>query len=271
MLLGNFIYQMSSWTRAIVIPLSIVHALNPQRPVPAGFSLQELILDGAPFEFPNDEGFFSWRNFFLKADVLLKFFERNMWRGLRTRAIQRAEQWMLARTKYSDGVAAIYPPMMYVIMALDLLEYPKDHPDVQEAEQQFFNLLVDDERGFFFQPCFSVVWDTAIAAYALAETGAVPQESLARAADWLLTKEIRRKGDWSVKRPNTEPSGWYFEFANQHYPDIDDTAQVLLALAGAKGTKALEQDATIKRAINWLLAMQSKDGGWAAFDVDNNW
>ena len=269
MLLGNFIYEMSSWTRAIVIPLSIVHALNPQRPVPAGFTLQELILEGAPFEFPNNEGFFSWRNFFLKADRFLKFFERNMWRGLRTRAIQRAEQWMLARTRYSDGVAAIYPPMMYVIMALDLLGYPKDHPDVKEAERQFFNLLVDDERGFFFQPCFSVVWDTAIAAYAIGESGLAPDHALTRCADWLLTKEVRRKGDWAVKRPNVEPSGWYFEFANEYYPDIDDTAQVLLALQHARAGKG--HDACVRRAVNWLLAMQSKDGGWAAFDVDNNW
>jgi len=211
------------------------------------------------------------RNFFLKADKVLKLWEKYGSKRLRQRAIRRAESWILERTRYTDGVAAIYPPMMYVIMALDLLGYPKDHPDVQEAEQQFFNLLVDDERGFFFQPCFSVVWDTAIAAYALAETGAVPKEALARAADWLVTKEVRRKGDWSVKRPNVEPSGWYFEFANEYYPDIDDTAQVLLALAATKGTHALEQDETIKRAVNWLLAMQSKDGGWAAFDVDNNW
>jgi squalene-hopene/tetraprenyl-beta-curcumene cyclase len=269
MLLGNFIYQMSSWTRAIVIPLSIVHALNPQRPVPAGLTLNELIVEGAPFEFPNDEGFFSWRNFFLKADRCLKFFERNLWRGLRTRAIQRAEQWMLERTRYSDGVAAIYPPMMYVIMALDLLGYPKDHPDVKEAEKQFFNLLVDDERGFFFQPCFSVVWDTAIAAYAIGESGLAPDHALTRCADWLLTKEVRRKGDWAIKRPNVEPSGWYFEFANESYPDIDDTAQVLLALQHARAGKG--HDACVRRAVSWLLAMQSKDGGWAAFDVDNNW
>ena len=160
-----------------------------------------------------------------------------MWRGLRTQAIRRAEQWMLERTRYTDGVAAIYPPMMYVIMALDLLGYPKDHPDVKEAEQQFFNLLVDDERGFYFQPCFSVVWDTAIAAYALGESGVAPEQALTRAADWLLTKEVRRKGDWAIKRPNVEPSGWYFEFANEYYPDIDDTAQVLLALSQRAGVE----------------------------------
>jgi squalene-hopene/tetraprenyl-beta-curcumene cyclase len=269
MLLGNFIYQMSSWTRAIVIPLSIVHAMNPRRPVPAGFSLNELFKPGEPFEFPNNEGFFSWRNFFLKADKVFKFAEKRMWRGLRTTAIRRAEQWMLERTRYTDGLAAIYPPMMYVIMALDLLGYPKDHPDVKEAERQFFNLLVDDERGFYFQPCFSVVWDTAIAAFALGESKLAPDAALTRCADWLLTKEVRRRGDWTVKRPNVPPSGWYFEFANEWYPDIDDTAQVLLALSRARASSG--HDACVRRALTWLLAMQSKDGGWAAFDVDNNW
>jgi squalene-hopene/tetraprenyl-beta-curcumene cyclase len=271
MLLGKFIYEMSSWTRAIVTPLSVVHAMNPRRPVPDGFTLNELFVPGVPLEFPNNEGFFSWRNFFLQADKILRFWERYGSRGLRAKAIRRAEQWMLARTRYSGGLGAIYPPMWYIIMALDLLGYPKDHPDVQEAEKQFFNLIVDDERGFFFQPCFSVVWDTAIAAYALGESGLASVDALSRAADWLLTKEVRRKGDWSVKRPDTEPSGWYFEFANEFYPDIDDTAQVLLALARAPGSRAAEQEACVRRAVNWLLAMQSKDGGWAAFDVDNNW
>jgi squalene-hopene/tetraprenyl-beta-curcumene cyclase len=271
MLLGRLIYEMSSWTRAIVIPLAIVHAMNPMRPVPAGFTLDELLIPGVPLAFPNDEGFFSWRNFFLLADKFLKFWEKYGSKAIRRAAIRRAESWMLERTRYTDGLAAIYPPMMYVIMALDLLGYPKDHPDVQEAEQQFFNLLVERENEFFFQPCFSVVWDTGIAGYALAESGAAPDHALARAVDWLLTKEVRRKGDWSVKRPNVEPSGWYFEFANEYYPDIDDTAQVLLALARAQGSDSTKQSACMQRAVNWLLAMQSKDGGWAAFDVDNDW
>lgn len=271
MLLGRLIYEMSSWTRAIVIPLAIVDALNTGRPAPAGFTVDELLVPGIPLCFPNDEGFFSWRNFFLMADRAVKLWERYGPKSIRRLALRRAEKWMLERTRYTDGVAAIYPPMMYVIMALDLLGYPKDHPDVAEAEQQFFNLLVDDERGFYFQPCFSVVWDTGIAAYALGESGQAPDHALARSTDWLLTKEVRRRGDWSVKRPNVEPSGWYFEFANEYYPDIDDTAQVLLALARSRGSDPVKQDACIRRAVDWLLAMQSKDGGWAAFDVDNNW
>jgi squalene-hopene/tetraprenyl-beta-curcumene cyclase len=271
MLLGKMIYEMSSWSRAIVIPLSILHASNPQRPVPAGFSIQELFVSGKTMEFPDNEGFWSWRNFFLKADKLGKFWEKYGSRSLRTQAIRRAEQWMLERTKNSDGLAAIYPSMMYVEMALDVLGYPKDHPDVIEARNQFQRLMADRDDKFFFMPCFSPVWDTAIATHALGEAGTVPAAALRPTADWLLTKEVRRKGDWSIKRPDTEPSGWYFEFANEFYPDIDDTAQVLLGLAHAKASDPVAQKACTERAVNWLLAMQGNDGGWAAFDVDNNW
>ncbi len=271
MLLGNFIYQMSSWTRAIVIPLAIVHAMNPRRPVPAGFNLRELFLPGASLDFAGDRGFFTWRNAFLRLDKVLKFWERHGSKSLRRRALHKAEKWMLERTRYSDGLAAIYPPMMYVIMALDLLGYAPDHPDRVEAQKQFDALMVADGKRFFFQPCFSVVWDAAIAAFALGEAVEPPREALRQCADWLLDKEVRRKGDWSVKRPNTEPSGWYFEFANEFYPDIDDTAMVLLALARSHASRSADQQAAIQRGVRWLLDMQSKDGGWAAFDVDNNW
>ncbi len=131
--------------------------------------------------------------------------------------------------------------------------------------------MVDDGDRFFFQPCFSPVWDTAIGAYALAETDPKHPASLRRAADWLLSQEVRRKGDWSVKRPNTEPSGWAFEYSNEFYPDIDDTAMVMLALSRGAGSDPAAQQACHSAAVDWLLAMQSSDGGWAAFDADNNW
>jgi squalene-hopene/tetraprenyl-beta-curcumene cyclase len=156
-------------------------------------------------------------------------------------------------------------------MALDLLGFPPEHPDRVEAQRQFDRLRVDDGHRFFFQPCFSPVWDSGIAMYALAEAGYAPGDSMRRAADWILSKEVRRKGDWSVKRPDLEPSGWYFEFANEFYPDIDDTAQVLLGLKNSSATDPAAQKACEERAVEWLLAMQSADGGWAAFDVDNNW
>src|ERR1035438_5143903 len=139
-----------------------------------------------------------------------------------------------------------------------------------EALRHFNNLMVDDGDRFFFQPCFSPVWDTAIGAYALAL--ADPRhESLTPAANWLLRKEIRRKGDWSIKRPNTEPSGWAFEYSNEFYPDIDDTAMVMLSLSQLQASDYAAQRAASERGLGWLLAMQSKDGGWAAFDADNNW
>jgi squalene-hopene/tetraprenyl-beta-curcumene cyclase len=269
---GNFIYQMSSWTRAIVIPLSILHAMNPNRPVPAGFDVKELFVPGGTrWSWLKDREFMTWRNAFLSLDAIAKFWEKYGSATLRKRAILRAEQWMLERTKYSDGLGAIYPSMQYVIMALDVLGYAPDHPDRVEAQRQFDGLMVENEDEVFFQPCFSPVWDTAIAGYALGEAGHAPPAALNKMADWLLTKEVRRKGDWSVKRPDVEPSGWYFEFANEFYPDIDDTAMVLLSLLHGRASNSAAQDACAKRAVNWLLAMQCKDGGWAAFDVDNNW
>ena len=268
---GGFIYRMSSWTRAIVIPLSVVHAFDPCRPVPAGFDLSELFAPGVSTAFAPADSLFSWRKLFYTLDRIVKWWERFGPRAIRRRAIQRARDWMLARTHGSDGLGAIYPPMMYLIMALDLLGYPPGHPDRVEARRQFERLIVDDGERLHFQPCFSPVWDTGIAMYALGESGLAPEAPMRRAADWILSKEVRSKGDWSVKRPRLEPAGWYFEFANEFYPDIDDTAQVLLGLRNWRAGHPAAQKASEERAVRWLLGMQSADGGWAAFDADNNW
>lgn len=270
-LMGRVLYHMSAWARAIVVPLAIVQALNPGQPVPAGFHLDELFLPGVPKGFSPPASLFSWKSFFLGVDRLFKLWERRGSKAIRKKAIEKCRDWVLERTKYSDGLGAIYPPMMYTIMALDLLGKRPGDPDRDEAEQQFLNLMVDDGDRFFFQPCFSVVWDTAIAIHALGEAGIAPPAAMQRAADWLVSKEVRRKGDWSIHRPDVEPSGWYFEFANEFYPDIDDTGMVMIALAHARGKKGEAQDAAVKRSIAWLTAMQAEDGGWAAFDVDNNW
>ncbi|MFN7993612.1 MAG: squalene--hopene cyclase [Bryobacteraceae bacterium] len=273
---GRILYQMSSWTRAIVVSLSIVHSSNPRSPVPAGFNLDELHKPGIPFAFNRGDSFFSWRNFFLTVDRLFKFWERHGSRAIRKTAIRAAEQWMLARFENSDGLGAIYPPMMYSIMALDVLGYPRNHPASVEAQHQFDRLMVNDGQRFFFQPCFSPIWDTGITAFALGEAESAGSEpfarrALQRAADWVLTKEIRQRGDWSIKRPKTEPSGWAFEFRNDFYPDIDDTAMILLALSRARASDPAAQEACHRRALQWILDMQGSDGGWAAFDVDNNW
>ena len=266
----NFLYQMSSWTRAIAVSLSIVHSANPRRPVPAGFRLDEIWSPGVSPAFHKDDGWLTWHNVFLSVDRLLKWWEGNGSKAVRKKAIAKAKEWMISRLEHSDGLGAIYPPMMYSVMALDVLGYAPDHPLRAECLRQFNDLMVDDGERFFFQPCFSPVWDTAIGAYALAQND---PKSLAvkRAADWLHEREVRRKGDWSVKRPKTEPSGWAFEYNNEFYPDIDDTAMVVLALSEARGSNPAAEKACHERAVNWLLDMQSSDGGWAAFDADNNW
>jgi squalene-hopene/tetraprenyl-beta-curcumene cyclase len=272
MLGGKLLYQMSSWTRAMLVPLSIVQALNRAgRPAPEGFTLAELFKPGVRVGLQRDGTVWSWRNFFLRADRLLKWWERHGSRSIRAKAVHEAEKWMLARFEHSAGLAAIYPSMMYSIMALDLLGYGPETPEREQAQRHFDGLLTDEEGRFQFRSCYAVVWNTALALVALGEAGAASPDAAARATEWLLGKEVRHKGDWSIKRPNTEPGGWYFEFANEFYPDIDDTAMVLLALepARAAGTPGVEQAG--QRAIGWLLAMQSKDGGWAAFDADNNW
>lgn len=266
---GDILYEMSSWTRSILVPLSIVQAIGEERPTPGGMNVDELLDPDKKFSLARRD---SGALFFSQVDRAVKLWERRGLKNVRARALREAERWMLERTRYTDGLGAIYPSMMYSIMAMQSLGYPDDQPDLIEAIRHFENLILEEDTRFQFQPAVSPVWDTAICAYALGQTDYAPSEAaLTRAADWLLSKEIRRKGDWSIKRPNLLPSGWAFEFANEFYPDIDDTAMVLLALRHAKASDPARQERAERRAINWLIGMQSSDGGWAAFDYDNNW
>jgi len=306
----HLLYRASAWTRAILVSLSIAQAANPGRRAPDGFTLDELWLPGASPALGRDARFFSWRNAFVALDGALKWWERHGSKWLRRRALNRAAAWMIERLRDSDGLGAIYPPMMYSVMALDALGYAKDDPTRVEALRQFNRLMTDDGERFFFQPCFSPVWDTALAAYALVQSQVGqtsrsarvlqdppsspsaqstskagleasrrpggpphqdPEAACRRAADWLIAREIRRKGDWSVIRPNAEPSGWAFEYRNSFYPDLDDTAMALLALAESPASESEALRACRQRALAWLIAMQSHNGGWAAFDADNNW
>ncbi|MBI3694419.1 MAG: squalene--hopene cyclase [Acidobacteria bacterium] len=255
------IYEMSSWTRGIVLPLSILSARRPRRPVPAGFSIAE-IFSGVPE--PEHRGW-SWANAFRTLDRLLKLWERSGFLPARERAIREVEKWILERLETSDGLGAIYPAMMNAIMALHELGYDADHSVLRKAISEFEDLTIRERGTMRVQPCFSPLWDTAIAAFALGVAGETGP-ALDRAGEWLLSKEIRRRGDWAVKNPHAEPGGWFFEFNNEFYPDIDDTAMVLLALQYCR----CESRAAERRAVEWILSMQSKDCGFAAFDKDND-
>jgi squalene-hopene/tetraprenyl-beta-curcumene cyclase len=266
---GDILYEMSSWTRSIIVPLCIVQALGHTKKTPHDVRVDELLAPRKRFSLPKRD---PASLVFNHVDRVIKLWEKRGLKNIRARAIREAERWMLERTRYTDGLGAIYPGMIYCIMALESLGYAEDQPDLVEAIRHFENLILESDSRFQFQPAVSPVWDTAICAYALGETEfGASQEALTKAADWRLSKEIRRKGDWAVKRPDLTPSGWAFEFANEFYPDIDDTAMVLIALRYAKAKDSGRQERAEARALNWLLGMQSSDGGWAAFDVDNNW
>ncbi|WP_165073675.1 squalene--hopene cyclase [Paludisphaera rhizosphaerae] len=266
----NFsLYAMSSWTRTIVVPLSIVSHFKPVRKLPPEKSIDELFIDGVKKWSRPRLPLFSWGRFFLAVDRGLKWADRLLPTAVRRRGVQAAHRWMVEHFEDSDGLGAIYPPMVYTILALRCLGYEDDSASVVWAWRQLEDLKIDEGDTTRFQPCVSPVWDTAITAIALSDADEPSDEAaLEKAGDWLLDKELRRGGDWQVRRPGVEPSGWHFEYANGFYPDIDDTAMVLMALLRSPASAEPRYVESIKRGTDWLLAMQNRDGGWAAFDVD---
>jgi squalene-hopene/tetraprenyl-beta-curcumene cyclase len=233
---------------------------------PEGFHERDLAL-------PRDPEFFTWRNFFLSLDGLHKFAELWAKAGVhpfRRRALKKCEEWMVERFEGSDGLAAIFPAMLNAVIALKALGYPEDHPELVRATRELKKLEHHTEDSMRIEPCFSPVWDSAIVAIALRESG-VPagHPQMVKAADWIMNKEIRFRGDWHQKNPvNVEPSGWVFEYANKWNPDVDDTAMVLLALRQIPTDNPKRRDECFKRGMDWMMAFQCKDGGWAAFDKD---
>ncbi len=276
------IYEISSWSRGILVPLSIIYAKKPFKKISPEQGISELFVGGrenADLRLRWDKKKpVSWRNFFLFWDRLAHLSERVHIRPLRKVALRKAEAWMLERFEKSDGLGAIYPAMLNSIVALRCLGRSVDDPQMIRALDEFEKLGIDCPEGtpdyptptFRMQPCFPPVWDTAQAIYALGEAG-LPKDDprLLRAADWVLSKEVRHKGDWAEKVRNVEPGGWYFEFNNEFYPDVDDTGQVLLALKCVANPRERYQDEVCQRALTWIWAMQCKNGGWAAFDKDN--
>src|SRR6266851_1408568 len=268
------IYEISSWSRAILVPLSIVYAKKPFKKIPAEQGIDELFpgdRDQINLKLKWSKKILSWRNFFLVLDRLVHFFERVHVRPLRALALRKAEKWMLERFEMSDGMGAIYPGILNSILALRCLGYSVDDPQFIRAMDEFEKLGIEEQKTFRMQPCMSPVWDTAYALFALGECGVSPSEPrMVAAADWILQKQVRTVGDWKVKNPEGQPGGWYFEFNNKFYPDVDDSAMVCLALSRVEHPNGRYLRESIQRAIDWIFSMQCKNGGWASFDKNND-
>jgi squalene-hopene/tetraprenyl-beta-curcumene cyclase len=267
------IYEMSSWTRGIVIPMAILSALRPDWRLPERAHVDELFRDPerktAALEWSSQ--FLSWKNFFLAVDRGLKLYEKSPWKPFRQRAIREAKSWMLNHLERTEGLAAIYPAMMNSILALMALGHGPDDPLTWREIKEFSRFEIEEADAIRMQPCVSPVWDTCIAMVALEEAGLPPDHpALVKAADWILSKQVMGPGDWQIKNKDAEPGGWAFEFRNDFYPDVDDTAFVLMALQRVKYPDLHRMEGAIRRGIQWLLSMQNRDGGWGAFDRDND-
>ncbi len=266
-------YELSSWSRATIIPLSIVMTERPVRKLPPASRVQELYVrppSPIDYTFTKEDGIFTWKNFFIGVDHILKVYESNPIRPFKKKAMLTAENWVLEHQEITGDWGGIQPAMLNSVLALHCLGYANNHPAVAKGLEALDNFCIESEDSLVLQSCISPVWDTALALKALVDSD-VPNDhpALVKAAQWLLDKEIRKAGDWKVKSPELEPGGWAFEFLNDWYPDVDDSGFVMMALKDVAVKDRKSMDTAIKRGISWCLGMQSKNGGWGAFDKDN--
>lgn len=292
-------YRMSAWSRTIFVPLSIVWAYQPVYEIPARDGVDELFLDD-PEQWPaltnpaaEEEAVFSWASLFRGVDFAIKSCERARLLPLRDWALYVAEQWITERFAESDGLGAIYPPIVWSAVALDCRGHERDGGLIRGCLEELEKLAIDEAERRRLQPCKSPVWDTTIALRAADASGAADARSLQASVDWLLSKAVTKPGDWA-ETVHAEPGGWFFEYKNRFYPDVDDSAMALIALRSqfpgddeaaraALGGRLDELDLSLRTsargerlidcvaaAAGWLSAMQNRDGGWGAFDRDND-
>lgn len=274
------LYRFASWARATMLPLAILTARRPVRPLPADRRLDELFPRGREefdYRLPRKKGVMSWERFFLCADRALNRYVNAPWQPLREHAIARCREWIISHQDADGAWGGIQPPWIYSLMALHAEGYAHHHP-VLAAGLNGFNLHWSYERdgGIYLQPSESPIWDTVLALLALLDCG-MPEGSMAaaeRAVRYLLRKQVLVGGDWQVFVPDVEPGGWAFEFENDKYPDVDDTAVAVIVLLRLEPLMAdaelrRQMRRAVERAIPWMLAMQNPCGGWAAFDRDN--
>ncbi len=266
------IYSMSSWARSTFIPLSIVLDMRPVRPIPESARITELYLSPGkmPSLSPRKLSPFSWKRFFLILDRVIKSVEGTPFRLFRKRALRFTEQWVREHQEHTGDWGGIQPAMVNSLLALSSLGHGVTHEPIRKGLEALERFTLERDGELVLQSCISPIWDTALTSLALLHAGADRDHpGLARACRWLASKQIFKKGDWSIRRPNLDPGGWAFEFENSWYPDVDDSAVVLMLLYRYANDGLIER-ANLERGLAWILGMQGGDGGWGAFDVDNN-
>lgn len=266
--------KISYWARTTIVPLMVLAALKPRAQNSSGVGIDELFLQdpasiGMTARAPHQSR--AWFTLFRGLDMVLRTIEPLFPKRLRARAIEQAVAFIEERLNGEDGLGAIYPPMANTVMMYEALGYPADHPPRAVTRKGIDRLLVIREEEAYCQPCVSPVWDTSLTCHALMEASGEAFGPAKDGLDWLLPKqELEIKGDWAVKRPGVRPGGWAFQYNNAYYPDLDDTAVVVMAMDRARRhSRSRDFDVAIDRAREWILGMQSRDGGWAAFDVNN--
>jgi squalene-hopene/tetraprenyl-beta-curcumene cyclase len=259
--------KMSYWARTVIVPLLVLQALKPRARNSRNVHVPELFLPHgslAPKRAPHQSR--GWSAFFGALDWLLKHVDSRWPKKLRQRAIRACENFVVERLNGEDGLGAIYPAMANSVMMFDCLGYPPEHPHRAIARRSVEKLLVVKEEEAYCQPCVSPVWDTALACHALMEADGT-EEAVSRGLEWLKPLQVWDvKGDWADERPNVRPGGWAFQYRNDYYPDLDDTAVVVMALDRAAKNNSAQ---AIARGREWVEGLQSRNGGWGAFDADN--
>jgi len=278
MLLPNWspfnIYEFASWARGTIVGCLVLFNTRPVCPVPEGAQLDELFPGGrtpGAYGYGKRGRLLSWNGFFRIAERGLRVAEGSPVKPLRGLALRRAERWIVERQEADGSWGGIQPPWVYSLMALKTLGYSADHPVIKKGLEGFEGFAQETDDWFWTDPCVSPVWDTCLAMLALQDAGVPPDHpALVKATEWMLEEQVLdHGGDWQVKRPHLRPGGWAFEFHNDVYPDTDDTAMVLIALHKMGWRDDPRMRRAIERGVEWLVGMQSGNGGWGAFDADN--
>jgi squalene-hopene/tetraprenyl-beta-curcumene cyclase len=266
--------KISYWARTTIVPMLVLQAKKPRARNPRGVHIPELYQQVTPAKRVTQAAETSafWTLFFNVLDSVLKIIEPFWPKRVRGRATKLAVDWVTERVNGVDGLGAIYPAMANTVMMYDLLGYAPDHPLRAQAREAVERLLVVKDDEAYCQPCVSPIWDSALAAHAMLECGdAASGQAAERALDWLIPKQILEvKGDWADQRPDVRPGGWAFQYENDYYPDVDDTSVVAMAMDRVRRqTGTTRYDEAIARGEEWIVGVQSRNGGWGAFDADN--